>query len=66
MLTRPPLPNVPFLADESGAGAIEYSLLAAFIALVVAGVLTLVGITGVDLYRTICSGINAAVGLGAC
>ena len=53
-------------ADETGAGAIEYALLAALVAVIIVGALVAVGQSGVSLYQSICRGINAAVNTGGC
>lgn len=55
-----------FLAEDTGSSATEYAILAAFIALVVAASLILVGQEGQALYLRICNGIAAAAGIGNC
>jgi len=55
-----------FLLDEQGSSATEYALLAAFIALVIAASLLLVGQAGQSMYVRICNGIATATGIGSC
>lgn len=47
-----------FVADESGATAIEYGLIAALIAVVVIGTVSLLGGQLQDTFQTICEGIG--------
>lgn len=53
-----------FLADESGATAIEYGLIAALIAVVIIGAVGLLG-TGINTqFRAIATAISGAGGAG--
>ena len=57
MLTR-------FVQDEGGATAIEYGLIAALIAVVIIGALTLLGTSISSKFSTIASSVTAAGGAG--
>lgn len=49
-----------FVADESGATAIEYGLIAALIAVVIIGAVTTLGGTLKQTFKDITTGIGAA------
>ena len=49
-----------FFADESGATAIEYGLIAALIAVVIIGALTLLGSSISDKFNQIATAVEAA------
>ena len=47
-----------FLRDESGATAIEYSLIASFIALIVIGALRTIGLNLVPKFNSVANGLS--------
>lgn len=55
-----------FLHDEQGASALEYALLAAFVAIVVALAVRLVGSDAKSLYDSVSSCVRAAAASGDC
>lgn len=52
--------------DESGVTAIEYALIGALIAVMIAGTVSLMGVELGGLYQSVCSAVAAATGNGAC
>lgn len=55
-----------FIADERGASAIEYALLAAFIAIVIAMAMDRVGVSAGALYQAVGSCLRDAAQHGRC
>jgi len=54
-----------FLKDEDGVTAIEYSLIAALIAIVIVVAVTLVGVSLNGLFTTVSSELQTAAGAGS-
>lgn len=50
-----------FLADESGATAIEYGLIASMVAIIAIGALTAFGQTGSGVFNTAMNAISTAI-----
>ncbi len=53
---------IRFLNDENGATAIEYGLIAALIAVVIIGAVSLLGTSVSDTFDTISSALSSATG----
>lgn len=51
---------IKFIRDEQGATAIEYGLIAALIAVVIIGALTLLGTSISEKFSTIAASVSAA------